>query len=340
MICDHWAGCEIRNHWRKDTCLFLDKTRSRNPHLVVKLMFLRNLALHFYVHHGCLLPKPQRFHVDNGHTPPNLLSTCFTPPILSHKMTVLPNALLANNVVCHTGNLILEHCRPMKTLLKSLLITTHLRHFWNRFLAGNQIRIQGQNNKTHMGSSLLTCTTICIQGNGNTLVVGDRCRLHDLKIMIIGESLRVEICDNCQLRGKIKVEDQGGLISIGSGTTMENTYLGAYEGTKILIGKDCMFSDQVGIRTGDMHSIVNANSQERLNPSCNITIGPHVWLCRGVTILKGCTIGANAVIGGYSVVTASLPPGVLASGSPAKIIRDNITWRRERLQCIPKSSES
>lgn len=51
-IRDHWGGCEIRNHWRKDACLFEDKTRSRNPNLVANLMLLRNLALHFLVQHS------------------------------------------------------------------------------------------------------------------------------------------------------------------------------------------------------------------------------------------------------------------------------------------------
>lgn len=51
-IRDHWGGCEIRNHWRKDACLFEDKTRSRNPTLVANLMLLRNLALLFYAQHG------------------------------------------------------------------------------------------------------------------------------------------------------------------------------------------------------------------------------------------------------------------------------------------------
>ena len=51
---DHWGGCEIRNHWRKDACLFEDKTRSRNPHVVANLMLLRNLALHFYAQQATL----------------------------------------------------------------------------------------------------------------------------------------------------------------------------------------------------------------------------------------------------------------------------------------------
>jgi predicted transposase YbfD/YdcC len=47
LIRGHWGGIEIRNHWRKDACLFEDKTRSRNPTIVGTLAMLRNLALFF-----------------------------------------------------------------------------------------------------------------------------------------------------------------------------------------------------------------------------------------------------------------------------------------------------
>jgi predicted transposase YbfD/YdcC len=43
----HWGGIEIRNHWRKDTCLLEDKTRSRNPNTVAALAMLRNCLLFF-----------------------------------------------------------------------------------------------------------------------------------------------------------------------------------------------------------------------------------------------------------------------------------------------------
>jgi predicted transposase YbfD/YdcC len=51
-IRDHWAGVEIRNHWRKDACLFEDKTRSRKPNIVGNLILLRNLVLFFFAEHG------------------------------------------------------------------------------------------------------------------------------------------------------------------------------------------------------------------------------------------------------------------------------------------------
>lgn len=43
----HWGGIEIRNHWRKDACLFEDKTRSRNPNTVAAMAMLRNCLLFF-----------------------------------------------------------------------------------------------------------------------------------------------------------------------------------------------------------------------------------------------------------------------------------------------------
>jgi len=47
IIRGHWGGIEIRNHWRKDACLFEDKTRSRNPATVAALALLRNCLLFF-----------------------------------------------------------------------------------------------------------------------------------------------------------------------------------------------------------------------------------------------------------------------------------------------------
>jgi len=72
-IRDHWGGCEIRNHWRKDACLFEDKTRSHNPRVVANLMLIRNLALHFFAHHGRQCENLNQF-VENVASCPPLAS--------------------------------------------------------------------------------------------------------------------------------------------------------------------------------------------------------------------------------------------------------------------------
>lgn len=45
LVRGHWAGCENRNHWRRDACWLEDTTRSRKPNIVGALALLRNTLL-------------------------------------------------------------------------------------------------------------------------------------------------------------------------------------------------------------------------------------------------------------------------------------------------------
>jgi acetyltransferase-like isoleucine patch superfamily enzyme len=50
-------------------------------------------------------------------------------------------------------------------------------------------------------------------------------------------------------------------------------------------------------------------------------IGDRVWIGANVSILKGVNIGNQSVIGAGSVVTRNIPPGVVAVGVPAKVMK-------------------
>jgi predicted transposase YbfD/YdcC len=45
LVRGHWAGVENRNHWRRDACLGEDRTRSRNPTVLINLALLRSATL-------------------------------------------------------------------------------------------------------------------------------------------------------------------------------------------------------------------------------------------------------------------------------------------------------
>lgn len=213
-----------------------------------------------------------------------------------------------------------------------LLHLPFINPLFNRWLAGNRRNLKGRNNIVRIGSSLLTRTRIRIHGDGNHVEIGPGCRLHDMNIVISGSGHRLVIGEKCQLLGEIKMEDRDGEIVIGSGTTMENTYVGVYDvGKRVIIGRDCMFAEEVGIRAGDMHSIIDAGTGRRINPSREVVIGDHVWLARGVTVLKGVHIGGHTVVGTHSLVTKDLPANALCGGVPAKVIREGISWDRRRL---------
>ncbi|AXK57082.1 MULTISPECIES: sugar O-acetyltransferase [Pseudomonas] len=52
-----------------------------------------------------------------------------------------------------------------------------------------------------------------------------------------------------------------------------------------------------------------------------IVLGNDVWIGAGAVLLGGVEVGDGSVIGAGSVVTRSIPAGVLAAGNPCRIIR-------------------
>lgn len=53
-----------------------------------------------------------------------------------------------------------------------------------------------------------------------------------------------------------------------------------------------------------------------------IRIGNRVWIGGGAILCPGVTIGDDSVIGAGSVVTRSIPPGVIAVGNPCRVLRE------------------
>lgn len=133
-------------------------------------------------------------------------------------------------------------------------------------------------------------------------------------------------------KGVIWFEDNDCEIRIGAGTTIEEANLAVAEnGTRIIIGRDCMFSSSIHIATTDSHSIINAETGERTNHAQSVIIGNHVWLGYCANIHKGVTIGDNSVVAGHSVVTKPVASGTVVAGIPARVVRDGIKWSRERI---------
>lgn len=68
----------------------------------------------------------------------------------------------------------------------------------------------------------------------------------------------------------------------------------------------------------EVRSTVNDMKQRKSAP---VVIMDHAFIGAHCIILKGVTIGKNAIVGAGSVVTKSIPDNEIWAGNPAKFIR-------------------
>lgn len=89
----------------------------------------------------------------------------------------------------------------------------------------------------------------------------------------------------------------------------------------VTIGDDVQIGPNVQLLTAT-HPLEPGARKDKWEAAEPIVIGDNVWLGGGVIVCPGVTIGADTVVGAGSVVTRDLPSGVIAVGSPARVIRE------------------
>jgi maltose O-acetyltransferase len=89
----------------------------------------------------------------------------------------------------------------------------------------------------------------------------------------------------------------------------------------VTIGDDVQIGPNVQLLTAT-HPLEPGPRKDKWEAAEPIVIGDNVWLGGGVIVCPGVTIGADTVVGAGSVVTRDLPSGVIAVGSPARVIRE------------------
>lgn len=100
-----------------------------------------------------------------------------------------------------------------------------------------------------------------------------------------------------------------------------NSYCKVRCGNKIAIGDDCAISHDFTIMDSNFHEL---NGERYSKPTI---IKNHVWVGTRVTILPGVTVGEGAVIAAGAVVTQDVPDHCLVGGVPAKILKENVSWK-------------
>jgi acetyltransferase-like isoleucine patch superfamily enzyme len=101
------------------------------------------------------------------------------------------------------------------------------------------------------------------------------------------------------------------------------------EGIGVIIGDDALISNGVWIRNHDMHAIHDLRTGTRINrPPVQTVIERHVWLGQDAMLLGTERIGMGAIVGTRSLVKGTVPPRVVVAGTPARVIREGVSWGR------------
>lgn len=188
------------------------------------------------------------------------------------------------------------------------------------------IHVKGDNNRYKCQSKIGPKFNIDVLGNNNSIEIGHNCLLTNTSIQVSGDNSKIVIEDEVRFMGPCQ-------IIVGSGSTLiirKNAGVRGVEfnlnGALIEVGELCMFSYGITLRNHDSHKIINPIDGSMLNPPKDIILGKHVWIAQNATVLKGCQIGDNSVIGFGAIVTKGCSAGSIMTGCPAKVVKENINW--------------
>jgi acetyltransferase-like isoleucine patch superfamily enzyme len=132
---------------------------------------------------------------------------------------------------------------------------------------------------------------------GVTVVIGDRCRLNKL-VRFAGP----------------------GEVRIGPDCLINGSWIGSW--TTITVGAGSLLSD-CELVDNTFHNLDPARRHAPASPGTRapITIGDNVWVGAGALVMKGVSIGRDAVVGAATVVRSDVPDRVVVIGNPQQIVK-------------------
>ena len=90
----------------------------------------------------------------------------------------------------------------------------------------------------------------------------------------------------------------------------------------VSIGRECIVADRVMLIDFD-HGVVEVERpiREQGIYKRDVRIGHNVWIGYAAAFLRGVTVGDNAVVGTYTVVTKDVPANAVVAGVPVRMLR-------------------
>ena len=167
---------------------------------------------------------------------------------------------------------------------------------------------------------------------GRRLVLEGLCFIGPRVALEIGRRGRVELGRWSWVGHGTKIRAHEGVVSIGAKTVLgQECTISAFQ--RVSIGRECVIADRVMLIDFD-HGAVEVERPIRHQGiyKRDVRVGHNVWIGYGACILRGVTIGDNAIVGTSAVVTRDVPANAVVAGVPARVVRMRETPQRMRFE--------
>ena len=150
--------------------------------------------------------------------------------------------------------------------------------------------------------------------------LGAHCDVRSGLHLMLGRDADFRVGEGCVLDRDMTIECRG-ILHIGQRVIFgHHCTLGVRE--SLIIGDDALLAEMVSIRDHDHRfDALDTPIREQGMICAPIVIGRNVWIGAKVSVVKGVTIGDNAIIGANAVVTRDIPANAIAAGVPARVIK-------------------
>jgi acetyltransferase-like isoleucine patch superfamily enzyme len=118
-----------------------------------------------------------------------------------------------------------------------------------------------------------------------------------------------------------KIRAHEGTVEIGAKSVLgQECTISSFQ--HVSIGRECIVADRVMLIDFD-HGVVEQDRPIRLQGiyKRDVRIGHNCWIGYGACILRGVTVGDNAIIGTSTVVTKDVAANSVVAGAPARVLR-------------------
>ena len=167
---------------------------------------------------------------------------------------------------------------------------------------------------------------------GRRLVLDGLCFIGPGVALEIGRQGRVELGRWSWVGHGTKIRAHEGVVSIGAKTVLgQECTISAFQ--RVSIGRECVIADRVMLIDFD-HGAVEVDRPIRHQGiyKRDVHVGHNVWIGYGACILRGVTVGDNAIVGTSAVVTRDVPANAVVAGVPARVVRMRETPQRMRFE--------